>query len=360
MIATSDRGTLWQARLVHDAGGRLTGFADWQAFEPARIPGDPADADAEALAADGADGLVIAYEGAHRLRRFALGAGDPRFGGLSGIWLAPDGSRMIATSDRGTLWQARLVHDAGGRLTGFADWQAFEPGRIPGDPADADAEALAADGAGGLVIAYEGAHRLRRFALAELSAPPVALPALPGLERPSNVGVEALTALPDGALLALAEGTLAANGDLAAWLVAVERALPLSYAANEGFVPTGADRLDDTIFLVERRFSLLGGLATRIVTLPLVQIHPGARLEPRPLAVLRPPLVAENFEAIGARRAPDGRVLLYLLADDNFTPLLRTLMLQLSLPAAQVRLIETPRSTGSALPVTKLDASVPR
>lgn len=296
----------------------------------------------------------------HLEAAFALGAGDPRFGGLSGIWLAPDGSRMIATSDRGTLWQARLVHDAGGRLTGFADWQAFEPGRIPGDPADADAEALAADGADGLVIAYEGAHRLRRFALAELSAPPLALPALPGLERPSNVGVEALTALPDGALLALAEGTLAANGDLAAWLVAGERALPLSYAANEGFVPTGADRLDDTIFLVERRFSLLGGLATRIVTLPLVQIHPGARLEPRPLAVLRPPLVAENFEAIGARRAPDGRVLLYLLADDNFTPLLRTLMLQLSLPAAQVRLIETPRSTGSALPVTKLDASVPR
>jgi hypothetical protein len=34
--------------------------------------------------------------------------------------------------------------------------------------------------------------------------------------------------------------------------------------------------------------------------------------------------------------------------------------IELSLPAAQVRLIETPPSTGSAVPVTQLDASVAR
>jgi hypothetical protein len=280
---------------------------------------------------------------------FALGASGGQFGGLSGLWLAPDGSRMIAASDHGTLWQARLVHDSAGRLSGFADWQALEPAAAPGDPAAADAEALATDGADGLVIAYEGVHRLRRFALADLSAPPRALPALPGLERPSNVGIEALTALPGGALLALSEGTFAANGDLAAWLVAGGRVLPLSYAASEGFVPTGADRLDGTIFVVERRFSLFGGLATRIVTLPLAEVRADARLKPRPLAVLRPPLVAENFEAIAARHAPDGGVLLYLLADDNFTPLERTLLLQFSLAADQVRLIETPPPASMAV-----------
>jgi hypothetical protein len=297
---------------------------------------------------------------------FALGSGDPRFGGLSGLWLAPDGSALIAASDRGLLWRARLLHDAADRLSGFADWQPLEPGRAAGDPAGSDAEALAPDGADGLVIAYEGAHRLRRFALADPSAPPARWPALPGLERPGNTGIEALAPLPDGALLALAEGEFTAAGDLAAWLVVGERALPLSYAASDGFVPTGADRLDQTIFVVERSFSLLGGLATRIVTLPLAEVRPGARLIPRPLARLRPPLLSENFEAIAARRSGDGRVLLYLLADDNFTALQRTLLLQFSLaapapaPAAgrrQVRLIDTPPSTNSAVPVTKLDAS---
>ncbi len=50
---------------------------------------------------------------------FVLGAGDRRFGGLSGLWLAPDGSRLIAVSDRGTLWLADLEHAPDGALTGI-------------------------------------------------------------------------------------------------------------------------------------------------------------------------------------------------------------------------------------------------
>jgi len=264
---------------------------------------------------------------------FVLGSGDPRFGGLSGVWLAPDGTAMIAASDRGTLWRARLVHRDSGRLAGFEGWQAIEPGAAPGDPSgrfERDAEALAPLGADALAIAYEGAGQLRRLELGALDGPAAALPALPGL-APGNAGIEALAPLPGGALLALAEGQFTAAGDLAAWYVAGEQAYPLSYAASDGFVPTGADRLDDTVFVVERQFSLLGGFATRIIALPAAAARPGARLVPEPLAVLRPPLVGENFEAIAARRAPDGRVLLYLVADDNFIALQRTLLLQLSL-----------------------------
>ncbi len=185
------------------------------------------------------------------------------------------------------------------------------------------------------MIAYEGRHRLRRLPLAALDGAAGALPDLPGLERPGNAGIEALALLPDGALLALAEGLHVASGDLAAWHVTDAAALPLSYAASAGFVPTGADQLDGTVYVVERRFSLLGGFASRIVSFAAADVRPGARLVPQPLAVLQPPLVGENFEAIAARRGPDGRVLLYLAADDNFTPLQRTLLLQLALPARE-------------------------
>jgi hypothetical protein len=57
------------------------------------------------------------------LAGFALTSSDARFGGLSGLWLAPDGDAMLAVSDRGTLWRAELRHDASGRLVGVRGWQ---------------------------------------------------------------------------------------------------------------------------------------------------------------------------------------------------------------------------------------------
>jgi hypothetical protein len=101
----------------------------------------------------------------------------------------------------------------------------------------------------------------------------------------------------------------------------------LTYAPVAGFAPTGADRLDDTIYVLERRVTLTGLLA-RVVALDAGEIAPGARLAGRELGVLGPPALSDNFEGIAARRGPDGGVLLYLVADDNFMPLLRTLLLQ--------------------------------
>ncbi|HLT03199.1 MAG TPA: esterase-like activity of phytase family protein, partial [Geminicoccaceae bacterium] len=144
---------------------------------------------------------------------FVLASGDPRFGGLSGLWLAPDGERLIAASDRGVLWIAELEHAADGTLLGLGDWRAVEPAAVPGDPARRDAEALAALG-DDLVIAYEGAHRLRRVPREAPDRRAAALPVPPALSEPHNRGIEALVALDNGALLALAEGVRAPSGDL--------------------------------------------------------------------------------------------------------------------------------------------------
>jgi Esterase-like activity of phytase len=160
---------------------------------------------------------------------FVLASGDPRFGGLSGLWIAPGGERLIAASDSGTLWLAEPDHADDGALIGFAGWRAVEPGTMPGDPTERDAEALAAT-AGDLVVAYEGAHRLRRVPLDFPASPAAPLPTPPGLEEAHNRGIEALVALPDGALLAIAEGVRTPGGDLAAWLIAEDRTAPLAYA----------------------------------------------------------------------------------------------------------------------------------
>lgn len=271
---------------------------------------------------------------------FLLSSADPRFGGLSGLWLAPDGHELIMASDHGTIWRATLEHEDD-RLVGFADWQATELGHAAGDPRGRiDAEALADDGAheaaGGLIVAVEGALPLRRISRDDPSAP--AEP-LPGAERLSeagveagNAGIEALTALPDGALLALSEGVFDGPGQLAAWRIGRDGLARLRYRVSDGFVPTGADWLDDTIYLVERRFSLLdGGFASRLVALDVEQLRGDGPLAGHELARLAWPTIAENFEGIAVRRGADGRTLLYLVSDDNFLRLQRTLLLQFSL-----------------------------
>ena len=53
-----------------------------------------------------------------------------------------------------------------------------------------------------------------------------------------------------------------------------------------------------------------------------------ARLFGTPVAELRQPHSVDNFEAIAARPAPDGSILVYLLSDDNRSELQRTLLLQ--------------------------------
>jgi hypothetical protein len=260
-----------------------------------------------------------------------LSSSDPEFGGLSSLWLSPDGVRLIAASDRGALWTAALMHDVQGRLTGAADWHAVTPGRVLGDRADeSDAESLADDGAGGLVIAYEGEHRLRRLPFGELDAEPSIVPAPELPEDFENNGIEALVGLPGRSLLALSEGMPDRDGDFAAWLLRGERIEELGYVPSGDFVPTGADRLDDVLFVVERQLSLLGGFASRILAIPVAEATPGARLRGIELGRVQRPLIGENFEGIAARRGPDEQILLYLISDDNFILLQRTILLQLA------------------------------
>jgi hypothetical protein len=262
---------------------------------------------------------------------FALSSSDERFGGLSGLWLAQDGDSLLAVSDAGTLWRAELRYDADGRLIELRDWQPLVLDRLAGDDGD-DAEELADDGQGGLVVAYEGTHRLRRFELGDLAAPPEGFPVPQALAREEgNSGMEAVAGLADGSLLALSEGLPGDSGRMLGWRIGPGGIEPLSYVAARGFVPTGADREGETLYVVERRFSWLGGFGSRIVSLPVAKIAPGAVLESEELARLERPLVSDNFEAIAARRSPDGRTWLYVISDDNFNPLQQTLLLQFSL-----------------------------
>ena len=51
---------------------------------------------------------------------------------------------------------------------------------------------------------------------------------------------------------------------------------------------------------------------------------------PRELARLQPPLTIDNMEGVSAT-IENGRTIVWLVSDDNFTPLQRTLLLKFAL-----------------------------
>jgi len=81
------------------------------------------------------------------------------------------------------------------------------------------------------------------------------------------------------------------------------------------------------LLVIEHRYSAETGSIVRFVRVPRNAIAPNRRLEGLEMALLEPPLTTENFEAVSARRGAPGEALVYVMSDDNFNPLQRTLLM---------------------------------
>ena len=263
---------------------------------------------------------------------------DPRLGGLSGLLVTADGRRMIAVSDQGHWFFARLLYDDKERLVGLDRGRIAPLRGLDGEPLVGkrwqDAESLAALADGSYLISFERTHRIWRYPVFDptSNARPSAWSAPPGLDQaPANGGLEALVVLADGAILAITEKQRDVE-DLAAYLWRGEGWSRLAYRRQGLFSPSGAARLPGgDIVVIERRYRLLAEPRVRLVRIPSADIRPGARLEGREIAQWGPPLIVDNFEGIAARQAADGKTLIYLLSDDNYSALQRTLLLMFEL-----------------------------
>jgi hypothetical protein len=260
---------------------------------------------------------------------------DHRFGGFSGLAVAPDGARLIAISDHGLRLQAKIVYGTDGRLAGLAEADlgslAGEDGRSLHTNVERDAEALAVGPTGEVIIAFERDHRLLRYLPGQLV--PDRIPAPEELAAaPPNGGIEGLTFLEDGRLFAIAE-ELRRGGRAVGWVSDADGWSPLTYALSDGFVVTDLATLPSgDVLVLERRYALRIGVAARVRRIAKGAIAPGAELAGELLAELRPPLTVDNMEGLAARReAATGKTLIYMISDDNYSITQRTLLLMFEL-----------------------------
>lgn len=269
---------------------------------------------------------------------FELRSADRRFGGLSGLALSADGSMLYAVSDRGFWISIVTRHDAEGRLIALGAMEMADlqtPAGTPVSGRQRDAEGLAREPDGSFIVSFEQIHRLWRYlpppAAFKAPAQPVPVPAeLAG--APNNGGIEGVAVLPDGRILMITEEYENPDGSVKGWFLEQGRFDSVSYVPSQGFRLTDIAALaNGDILVLERRYGQLSSWAARIKRVPKESLRAGARLSGQELARLEPPLVVDNFEGIAVREDPNAGTLVYIISDDNYSPLQRTLLLQFRL-----------------------------
>jgi len=252
----------------------------------------------------------------------------PSFGGLSDVRILDQGRQLVAVSDCGTAFVARLRYDASGTLVGADEGRIFPllgPGGAALQDGEEDAESLALTPDQALVVGFEQRHRLWRYppGRGPFGLPPDPLQAPPGTAAlEPNQGFEATLALEDGRLVALSEAPTGRPRSAAGWIErgAVWEAfdLPLVYAEDvpqEPFRPTALALLPGgDVVVEERRYP---PVAVRLRRIPRASLEAGRDLEGVELARFAPPMTVDNLEGLDIAPGPDGASRLYLLSDDN-------------------------------------------
>jgi hypothetical protein len=268
---------------------------------------------------------------------------DPEFGGISSGVIDPDGRGFLAISDHGHWISGRFVEQAGvlSGVEGIRIAPMIAPdGRRLKDTRYFDSEGLARQGSS-VFVSVERTHDILQFDLGARGFGArgrlIEVPAgMKGLD--SNRGVEALGVLPKesthaGALIALAEKApkSAASRNNPGWILGPRggalnvRKIGDFDITDLSFLP-GGDML-----ILERRFVPFFGLGFRIRRIPIAMVRPGALLDGEVLIEADLSQQIDNMEVLMVHRAANGRTILTVMSDDNFSMLQRTLVLRFAL-----------------------------
>ena len=275
-----------------------------------------------------------------------LRSGDRRFGGISGLMWEPDCKRLLAVTDSGA-WIVLEPQEQGERLTGIAAaWIApllDGAGNAPKSKVDADAESLNRRG-NEIFVWFEQDHRAQRYRGVTACRPDsLATPAhavsIPASIRawPANGGAEASAFAGQDAIL-LSETQAGPNGGRAAvrWNPETGNSSVFTYAAPANFSPTelaarNPQAANSPMLVLNRRASLLGGGLSAIVSeADLAGGTTGEIVRPREIARLQSPIAVDNMEGMAVRAEGDHRYI-YLVSDNNFSRMQRSLLLKFEL-----------------------------
>ncbi len=269
--------------------------------------------------------------------QISLATPHRRFGEVSGLLVSPDGRRLIAVQDFGWWLTAELVYDQKGSLRSIRNGQVAPLLGADGKPLtgrEADAEGLAipaGDHFGGdVLVSFERHHRVARYRLGKdgFLARPTVVDMPPSLqEAPNNGGLEAITTLADGRLLALTELHLDEKANTIGWLIGDEDFHQLTLRRDGLHAVTDLATMPGGDILVLERIFFGLPYSMRIRRIAGESIRPGTVLDGKVIAELNGGFNIDNMEGLAVRTGTDGQVFLYVISDDAQSSRQRTVLL---------------------------------
>ncbi len=272
-----------------------------------------------------------------------LTSDHPDFGGLSGLIVSGDGKALIAITDQGN-WVTADVTSKDGRPIELTDALIAPIMDMDGTPLSGkrqtDAEGLTVAIGGDprtspTLVAFERNHRLQEYDLTSLGfdAPALAIPdfgAFDDLEN--NGGLEAIALLPDGSLLAISESTFDEDGHIIGARLTETAAIPVRLKQHLPYALTDMDLLPNgDLITLERHYSPLAGVSMMMRRIPAEALDKNEPLDGEVLVEANHTRSIDNMEGLSVRQDDTGRTLLYVVSDDNFNAIQRTLLLVFAL-----------------------------
>jgi hypothetical protein len=266
----------------------------------------------------------------------AMKASSRNFGGWSDLHVWPDGKTLTSISDEGSWFTASIDYDRAGNLAGLTGQKIGSLRGLDGNVLSGkqwtDAEGMALMPDGSWIVSFEHHHRIWRYQTLD-STPTAIVTPQDFTRQPNNGGVETLTALADGRIIAISEEYTVKAGFNVGWIGTPDgsnryRWDHFDYATIPAFHPTAIRQLPDGSFAVlERAFDPIRGIRCRVLRFPASQLKPEGTVSPEELARLASPYAVDNLEGLSVTVGSRGETLLWLISDDNFNPVQRNILL---------------------------------
>lgn len=276
-----------------------------------------------------------------------LSARAAHFGGFSSFRFLDGGHRFIGVTDTGYWFSGSLLRDGKGRPEGLSRFSMAPirdaEGNAAGEKWFGDAEALALrhDRA---TVGFERAHRLVEFRLTpegvgerlgtvDFLVPPHELRVNRGFETIAHAPKEGALA---GARVAITERSIDRRGNVFAAILEGPHRGVFTVARRDGYdITDGAFLPDGDLLLLERRFSVLSGVAMRLRRIAGRTIRPGGVADGPALLEADMGHQIDNMEGLEVWRRADGALMVSLISDDNHSILQRNLYLEFRLAGHQ-------------------------